>query len=478
MSCESPQRQSGNVASCTNEEPVAQRGSHPHRASLRAHAYISSPSQESSLQTPPPQSPASKWSVVKRALRPEGGSQLRAAAFLVQQLRAELDTAGKENTELKSEVDALKGFPSCKPAEVAADAKALEEACARLEKEKASLAEELRKGVESHAAALEEIARLRSELNYESPRRSPTMLVPPIPHLPERRPSRDVLVRPESFYVGDAADPDSETSDSCDFGNEPATPRSAAALVPTEDTLGSSDWLGFTMVAELEAGEGVDRIGVGFRHLPPVALVVRKVSRGSWAERQGIRCGDEFMSVNHLRSRQYTASEFLNVMQRRPLHIRLKRSILRGEENEALIPGLQAGLPRMQGWVMVFEEEDSGSNDEGDRLSDQHEEEEEEDSEDDASDSQDHRQLESGPEMAQEAAKRLAREVQLEQEREVDENHADRWQLEGRDATEQCLRAEFKLRMQELEDFASSSTKVTDTSSVESMPMGDAAAGR
>eukprot|EP00913_Durusdinium_trenchii_P031002 g29036.t1 len=100
--------------------------------------------------------------------------------------------------------------------------------------------------------------------------------VPPIAHFPNRR-------RPESFYVGDAADPDSDRSSasSCPGAPEPplgsSSPRRCAEHVPTADTIGDSDWVSFDMVATLVAGPSVDRIGVGFLALPPVPLVVKRV---------------------------------------------------------------------------------------------------------------------------------------------------------------------------------------------------------
>jgi len=99
------------------------------------------------------------------------------------------------------------------------------------------------------------------------------------------------------------------------------------------------------MVGELYAGEDVGRIGVGFRNLPPVPLVVRRVTKGTWADKQGILVGDEFMSVNHRRSREFRPSEFLEEMTKRPLTIRLRRTVQK-EGTEGMVVSLRvAGLP-------------------------------------------------------------------------------------------------------------------------------------
>eukprot|EP00913_Durusdinium_trenchii_P014824 g13901.t1 len=50
------------------------------------------------------------------------------------------------------------------------------------------------------------------------------------------------------------------------------------------------------------------------------------VTRGSWADQQGIRCGDEFMSVDRKRSRAFTSKDFTETMKKRPLQIKLRRT--------------------------------------------------------------------------------------------------------------------------------------------------------
>lgn len=255
----------------------------------------------------------------------------------------------------------------------------VEEALAAADRHQASLRTQVQLLKQSHAAAQEEITRLRSLLTQRN------VNVPPIAHFPQRR-------RPESYYVGDAQDPDSErthssrSSGSSELRRE-HSPRGCAENVPTQETIGESDWVSFDMVATIVAGLDVDRIGVGFLNLPPVPLVVKRVTRGSWADQQGIQCGDEFMSVDHRRSRAFTPSEFTAAMKKRPLVIKLRRTARKG--------GAEAEMQLRGFGVDAIEEEHSDS--EG-------EEEEEEESDSEVE--------EMCPEKAKEVAEKLAREVE------------------------------------------------------------------
>ncbi|CAK9002923.1 unnamed protein product [Durusdinium trenchii] len=274
----------------------------------------------------------------------------------------------------------------------------VEEALAAADRQQASLRTQVTLLKQSHVAAQEEITRLRGLLAQRN------VSVPPIAHFPNRR-------RPESFYVGDAADPDSDRSSasSCPGAPEPplgsSSPRRCAEHVPTADTIGDSDWVSFDMVATLVAGPSVDRIGVGFLALPPVPLVVKRVrdapgttsvTRGSWADQQGIRCGDEFMSVDRKRSRAFTSKDFTETMKKRPLQIKLRRTA-RKEGAEAV-----AELRAFGAEDVIVEERSESEEDE----EEEEEEEEEEDEEDDSEIE------EMGPERAKEVAEKLAREVQ------------------------------------------------------------------
>jgi len=72
---------------------------------------------------------------------------------------------------------------------------------------------------------------------------------------------------------------------------------------------------------------------------------VRRVTKGTWADKQGVLVGDEFMSVNHRRSREFRPSEFLEEMTKRPLTIRLRRTVQK-EGTEGMVVSLRvAGLP-------------------------------------------------------------------------------------------------------------------------------------
>lgn len=274
----------------------------------------------------------------------------------------------------------------------------VEEALAAADRHQASLRTQVTLLKQSHAAAQEEIARLRGLLGQRN-----VSNVPPIAHFPHRR-------RPESYYVGDAKDPDSErthssrSSGSSELQQE-ISPRSCAESAPTQETIGDSDWVSFDMVATLVAGPNVDRIGVGFLNLPPVPLVVKRITRGSWADQQGIQCGDEFMSVDHRRSRAFTASEFTAAMKKRPLVIKLRRTARKG--------GQEAEMQLRGFGVDAIAEEHSET---------EEEEEEEEEEEDDS-------EVEMCPEKAKEVAEKLAREVEAdarkERERRLSRRHSD-----------------------------------------------------
>lgn len=255
---------------------------------------------------------------------------------------------------------------------------------AEAEREQVSLRAQVTLLKQSQAAAQAEISKLRRELAQRS-----SSIVPQIFNFASRQ-------RPESYYVGDAKDPDTERSAYSDQssvssdGRRDDSPRGCAADVPTADSIGASDWLAFDMVATLVAGPGVGRIGVGFLNLPPVPLVVKRVTRGSWAEKQGIRCGDEFMSVDHRRSRAFTSSEFVQAMKKRPLVIKLRRTVRKDGAEVPVLPQLAS---------FGAEAPDTQSTDQ-----EEEEEEEEDEEEDEAEDM--------CPEKAQEVAEKLAKEVE------------------------------------------------------------------
>mmetsp|Transcript_51103 Transcript_51103/g.91775 ORF Transcript_51103/g.91775 Transcript_51103/m.91775 type:complete len:953 (+) Transcript_51103:90-2948(+) len=235
---------------------------------------------------------------------------------------------------------------------IAEQAKAHEKERSRWLAEEAQIQTQLSMAHESKAAFAEEAAsqaqtlsRMRSELAVEKASKR-NSLVPPIRGFSLAKPS-PASPSPETFWVGDDSNEkidSARSSCSSELRMEP-TPRTAAKTVPGEEEVGQSDWQSLDMVGELYAGEDVGRIGVGFRNLPPVPLVVRRVTKGTWAEKQGILVGDEFMSVNHRRSREFRPSEFLQEMTKRPLTIRLRRTVQKEGVEGMAVSIRVAGLP-------------------------------------------------------------------------------------------------------------------------------------
>eukprot|EP00930_Biecheleria_cincta_P034533 TRINITY_DN2385_c0_g2_i1.p1 TRINITY_DN2385_c0_g2~~TRINITY_DN2385_c0_g2_i1.p1 ORF type:complete len:598 (-),score=160.91 TRINITY_DN2385_c0_g2_i1:31-1824(-) len=289
-----------------------------------------------------------RWGVVqKEVLGQVAGGQMRAAAFMVNELRAELlevssqkQALAAELSELKERHEALSAAPNISIEEVLTslgtalaqvnsakdqslsfvyeastwaatqDQQSMQE-LERCKADEAALRAELSEAQKQNAtfaAKLDEqaqaIIRLRTELDEQ---RSPTGPATPS--------------RPESFYLGDSVDPDNPDE------NWPPTPRAGVLAAPSDETIGDSDWQSLDMVAELYADKDVGRIGVGFRNLPPSVLIVRRVTVGSWAHLQGIQIGDEIMSVNRRRARDFRAAEFLDTMTQRPLLIRIRRTL-------------------------------------------------------------------------------------------------------------------------------------------------------
>lgn len=91
---------------------------------------------------------------------------------------------------------------------------------------------------------------------------------------------------------------------------------------------GHAKWRNFELMANVTAGKEVDALGVGFKSLPPLQLVVHKVADGSWAALEGIREGDEVLVLNGHLVRNMTAKQFESAMCARPLRIKIWRSAM------------------------------------------------------------------------------------------------------------------------------------------------------
>jgi len=67
-------------------------------------------------------------------------------------------------------------------------------------------------------------------------------------------------------------------------------------------------------------------LGVFPRQLPPKKCVVKEVAPGSWAEKVGIRVGDEILAVNGIKIARLNPAGFRVEMGQRPLAMSLKRT--------------------------------------------------------------------------------------------------------------------------------------------------------
>eukprot|EP00929_Paragymnodinium_shiwhaense_P083819 TRINITY_DN44792_c0_g1_i1.p1 TRINITY_DN44792_c0_g1~~TRINITY_DN44792_c0_g1_i1.p1 ORF type:complete len:293 (+),score=91.05 TRINITY_DN44792_c0_g1_i1:58-936(+) len=80
---------------------------------------------------------------------------------------------------------------------------------------------------------------------------------------------------------------------------------------------------------ELTAAPCVATLGIGFKQLPPLAaceeLVIRKVTRQTWADEQGIRPGDLLLRMNDVSVAAMTGPQFLKFMKARPLRLSIER---------------------------------------------------------------------------------------------------------------------------------------------------------
>lgn len=78
----------------------------------------------------------------------------------------------------------------------------------------------------------------------------------------------------------------------------------------------------------------VQKIGICFTKMPPEPLVARRIIPGSWAELQGISSGDIVVSIAGMPCETLTASDFMSLMQARPLKLIVEQPRLLGEAFE------------------------------------------------------------------------------------------------------------------------------------------------
>jgi len=101
---------------------------------------------------------------------------------------------------------------------------------------------------------------------------------------------------------------------------ETATPRQPTRKPPRE------------ILPELCACADVDKIGMGFKNLPPDDMTVWKVHKDSWAAKQGVQRGDDLIAVNGKRVVLLNGDQFIEMMKARPLRLFLEREPQLGDE--------------------------------------------------------------------------------------------------------------------------------------------------
>merc|ERR1712139_553399 len=74
---------------------------------------------------------------------------------------------------------------------------------------------------------------------------------------------------------------------------------------------------------EFVAGPEIKRIGLAFCTMPPEPLVIKRVTSGTWAASRGIEPGDVVEAVNGRNVLELTAAEFKELMQLRPVSMRI-----------------------------------------------------------------------------------------------------------------------------------------------------------
>eukprot|EP00929_Paragymnodinium_shiwhaense_P121407 TRINITY_DN9362_c0_g1_i3.p1 TRINITY_DN9362_c0_g1~~TRINITY_DN9362_c0_g1_i3.p1 ORF type:complete len:1370 (+),score=522.69 TRINITY_DN9362_c0_g1_i3:173-4282(+) len=88
---------------------------------------------------------------------------------------------------------------------------------------------------------------------------------------------------------------------------------------------GSGVWTTVGTVAEVKCGEHVQKIGLGFRSMPPDPLIVKKVNPGDWADSVGMHPGDAILELNGQLVATMNPQSFKEVMMQRPLVLKIWR---------------------------------------------------------------------------------------------------------------------------------------------------------
>jgi len=83
------------------------------------------------------------------------------------------------------------------------------------------------------------------------------------------------------------------------------------------------------MLIERNAG----KLGLSFRSLPPGTVIVKEAQAGTWASFANLRPGDELQAINGIEVAGMARVEFFNVMQQRPLSLRIQPSGQSHEES-------------------------------------------------------------------------------------------------------------------------------------------------
>merc|ERR1712048_231670 len=68
--------------------------------------------------------------------------------------------------------------------------------------------------------------------------------------------------------------------------------------VPTPSADAPGGWRTVGLVAEVVADESVEKIGLGFKSVPPDPILIKKVAPDAWAATVGVTPGDAILELN------------------------------------------------------------------------------------------------------------------------------------------------------------------------------------
>mmetsp|Transcript_44705 Transcript_44705/g.78695 ORF Transcript_44705/g.78695 Transcript_44705/m.78695 type:complete len:321 (+) Transcript_44705:68-1030(+) len=133
-------------------------------------------------------------------------------------------------------------------------------------------------------------------------------------------PCMDGLLKQEmSQYDANVAtntDQDKDTDEGADDVTDSDTDDDANIISHADDVTRAC-------TAEYVVGPEVTRLGLAFSTLPPDPLIVKRVTKGTWADLQGMNPGDMIVAVNGLDVKKLTGEEFKCIVQERPLVLRI-----------------------------------------------------------------------------------------------------------------------------------------------------------